>query len=485
MTSLEELREVRSQKLQKLKDFGIEPYPAESNRTHGINEAIENFSQFEIDPTVSLVDISKSKMIVLAGRVMSIRTQGAITFFNIFDGTETFQGFLRCPKVDQTTAGDDEIREYQKLLKEVELFTDIVDTGDFIEIKGPLFRTKTDQMSMMVNSWRMLSKSLLPLPEKWHGLQDIEERYRKRYLDILSNPELRDIFQKKAKFWQAIRTFMIDKDFLEVETPSLEVTTGGAEAEPFKTHHNDLDIDVYMRISVGELWQKRLMAGGFPKTFEIGRAYRNEGTSPNHAQEFTNCEFYWAYADYLKGMDFVRELYIKIAKDVFGTTKFTTRDHTFDLSDEWKKISYVEEIERQTGIDVYDTDEGELIEKLKELGIKSDALTRERMIDSLWKYCRKSISGPAFIIDYPDFMQPLAKRSHTNPKAVEQFQVLLGGAEIGKGYSELNDPLDQRTRFEHQQSLLRAGDKEAMMPEWDFVEMLEHGMPPTFRLWLR
>jgi lysyl-tRNA synthetase, class II len=273
---------------------------------------------------------------------------------------------------------------------------------------------------------------------------------------------------------------MIDKDFLEVETPSLEVTTGGAEAEPFKTHHNDLDIDVYMRISVGELWQKRLMAGGFPKTFEIGRAYRNEGTSPNHAQEFTNCEFYWAYADYLKGMDFVRELYIKIAKDVFGTTKFTTRDHTFDLSDEWKKISYVEEIERQTGIDVYDTDEGELIEKLKELGIKSDALTRERMIDSLWKYCRKSISGPAFIIDYPDFMQPLAKRSHTNPKAVEQFQVLLGGAEIGKGYSELNDPLDQRTRFEHQQSLLRAGDKEAMMPEWDFVEMLEHGMPPTF-----
>jgi lysyl-tRNA synthetase, class II len=479
MTSLEELKEVRIQKLNKLKSLGINPYPADSFRTHALSEALESFDKYEISADSSLTAIAEAESVTLSGRVMSVRTQGAITFFNLYDGTESFQGFYRTPKLDES-ASEGEKDIHTKIAVGRDLFLDTVDTGDFVEITGPLFRTKTAQPSMMVLSWRMLSKSLQPMPEKWHGLQDVEERYRKRYLDILSNPELKDLFIKKAKFWQTVRNFLNTNDFLEVETPTIEVTTGGAEAEPFKTHHNDLDLDVYMRISVGELWQKRLMAAGFPKTFEIGRAYRNEGTSPNHAQEFTNCEFYWSYADYLKGMDLVRDLYIKIALDVFGTTKFSAREHEFDLADEWRKISYAEEIKSQTGIDIYEATEEDLKERLEELGVKSDAITRERMVDSLWKYCRKKISGPAIVMDYPDFMQPLAKRNRNNPQTVEQFQVLIGGAEIGKGYSELNDPLDQRSRFEHQQSLLRAGDKEAMMPEWDFVEMLEHGMPPTF-----
>ena len=221
------------------------------------------------------------------------------------------------------------------------------------------------------------------------------------------------------------------------------------------------------------------MAAGMPKTYEIGRAYRNEGSSPNHLQEFTNIEFYWAYADYNMGMDLVRELYRYIAIETFGKTQFTARDHTFDLADEWIEISYVDEILKQTNLDVLASSITNIKEKLKSLNVKSDGETKERLVDSLWKYCRKNISGPAFIIGYPDFMQPLAKRNEINTNIVEQFQVLLGGAEIGKGYSELNDPLDQRARFDHQQAMRANGDDEAMMPDYDYVEMLEHGMPPT------
>lgn len=466
-------------KLRKLRDAGINPYPSDSYKTHTVAEAQAAFAEFEIPADSTLEQIAASKKVTLGGRIMSIRTQGAITFMNLFDGTGTYQAFFRCPKLDADNASDAEKAEHARLSATLDLFTDTVDVGDFVEVTGPLFRTRTGQETVMVSSWRMLTKSLLPLPEKWHGLQDVEERFRKRYLDILGSDELRDMFIKKAKYWQTIRTFLIDEGFLEVETPAIEVTTGGAETSPFKTHHNDFDMDVYMRISVGELWQKRLMAAGFPKTFEIGRVFRNEGTSPNHLQEFTNAEFYWAYADYNKGMDLVRDLYRKIAVDVFGTTKFGTRGHEFDLADEWVKISYAEEIKKQTGVDVFETDVPALATKLKELGVVYDAKTKERMIDALWKYCRKNIAGPAFIINYPDFMQPLAKRSESDARTVEQFQVLIGGAEIGKGYSELNDPVDQRERFEHQQELLKQGDAEAMMADWEFVEMLEHGMPPT------
>jgi lysyl-tRNA synthetase class 2 len=288
-----------------------------------------------------------------------------------------------------------------------------------------------------------------------------------------------DLFIKKAKFWEVTRAFMKERGFLEVETPTLEVTTGGAEANPFKTHHKDFDIDVYLRISIGELWQKRLMAAGFPKTFEIGRAYRNEGTSPEHLQEFTNMEFYWAYADYEDGMKLVEDLYRTIALEVFGTTKFTSHGHTFDLAGQWQRIEYVDEVKRVTGIDVLSSSESEMKKKLDELGVKYEGDNRERLTDTLWKYCRKQISGPAFLVGHPKLVSPLSKARRDNPELTERFQPLIAGSEMGNGFSELNDPVDQRARFELQQKLIESGDAEAMQPEWEFVEMLEHGMPPT------
>lgn len=292
------------------------------------------------------------------------------------------------------------------------------------------------------------------------------------------NIELRDLLIKKSKFWDVTRSFLKENGFLEVETPTLEVTTGGAEATPFKTHHNDYDLDVYLRISVGELWQKRLMAAGLPKTFEIGRAYRNEGSSPDHLQEFTNMEFYWAYADYKDGMDLVKKMYRTIAKEVFGTTKFTTRGHTFDLADEWVHIDYIEEIKKQTGIDVVLATEKEMKEKLNELNVKYEGENKERLTDTLWKYCRKNIAGPAFLVSHPELVAPLAK-SIPGKGVVQMFQPILAGSELGKGYSELNDPIDQENRFKEQQKLIEKGDTEAMMADHEFVEMLEHGMPPT------
>ncbi len=256
------------------------------------------------------------------------------------------------------------------------------------------------------------------------------------------------------------------------------MTTGGAEARPFKTYHNDYDMDVYLRISVGEFWQKRLMAAGFQKTFEIGRVYRNEGSSPEHLQEFTNIELYWAYADYEDGMKLTQDLYRTIAKEVFGTSKFTTRGYSFDLNDEWARIDYVEEIKKQTGVDVLTAIEEEIKTTLKKLKVKYDGENKERLTDTLWKYCRKNISGPAFLINHPTIVGPLAK-SVERKNIVQMFQPIIAGSEMGRGYSELNDPIDQAKRFEIQKKLIAAGDEEAMMPDYEFVEMLEYAMPPT------
>ncbi|HAT68522.1 MAG TPA: lysine--tRNA ligase [Candidatus Yonathbacteria bacterium] len=453
MASIEELRAERLRKLESLTALGVEVYPTKSARTHEIDAALAQFESLSEKETTTIV----------AGRVMGSRGQGALIFADLYDGTGKIQIVIKAPE------SPDEARVF---------FEQYVDTGDFIEVTGVLFATKTGQKSVMVEHVAMLSKSLRPLPDKYHGIQDEELRMRLRYLDMLVDPELRLMFEHKAKFWQVTRRFLTEKGFLEVETPTLELTTGGAEARPFATHHNDYDLDVFMRISVGELWQKRLMAAGFPKTFEIGRAYRNEGSSPEHVQEFTNCEFYMAYADYNDGMKLAQDLYRAIAQEVFGTTTFTTRGHTFDLAEEWKKIDYREEVLRQTSVDIATDSDEDIKAKLGELKVKYEGANRERLIDTLWKYCRKNISGPAFLVNHPLLVAPLAKKNLDGTTA-QIFQPILAGSEIGKGYSELNDPLDQRKRFEVQQELLAAGDEEAMMADWDFVEMLEHGMPPT------
>ncbi|MEX2029237.1 MAG: lysine--tRNA ligase [Candidatus Paceibacterota bacterium] len=455
MSSIDEIRDARIKKLELLKSKGLNPYPADSKREITLHEAVSDFVRLEQEKETKWI----------AGRIMSIRGQGAIIFITLNDGTASFQGLL---KKDILGA------------PQFDFFNEVADIGDFVELRGTFFETNRKEKTLEAKDWRMLAKSLRPLPEKWHGLRDVEERFRKRYLDILMNPDIKELFLKKAKFWDATRNFLKKENFLEVETPTIEVTTGGAEARPFKTHHNDFDLDVYMRISIGELWQKRLMAAGFSKTFEIGRAYRNEGSSPEHTQEFTNMEFYAAYMNIEEGKKLVRDMYIQIAQDVFGKTEFETRGHKFDLSSDWPNIDYCEEVKKQTGIDVLEDEEEKMGKTLKKLGVEFQGQTRERMTDALWKYCRKNISGPAYLVNHPKLVAPLSKEHPDDSRKTEMFQIIIAGSEIGRAHAELNDPIDQKKRFDEQRQLIERGDEEAMMPDDEFVEMLEHGMPPSF-----
>ncbi len=453
MSTHDELLNERRKKRDMLADAGMNPYTATTKPTHQNKDVLAIFAEL----------VTAATPITISGRVMALRLHGALAFADIFDGTARVQVMLTKENVGE---------------EKFDLFVATIDAGDFIEVSGTAFITKRETQAIQASTWRVLTKTLAPMPVEHFGIKDEDMRFRKRYLDLLLNDEERAIYVQKAKFWEVTRKFMVDHGFLEVETPTIEVTTGGAEARPFKTYHNDFDMPVYMRICIGELWQKRLMAAGYPKTFEIGRAYRNEGTSPEHLQEFTNCEFYWAYADYRDGMTFVRDLYRTIALEVFGTTKFEMRDHSFDLADEWVEIDYADTIREKTGIDIYAATESEMESKLSELGVKYDGNNRERLMDTLWKYCRKQIAGPAFLINHPKLVAPLAK-ARPGTETVEMFQPIIAGSEVGRGYSELNDPDDQRARFEVQKKLLDAGDEEAMMADWEFVEMLEHGMPPT------
>ncbi len=457
--ALEDIRQVRLDKLNKLKENGINPYPAKSVRTHTALEATEAFDSLVTDNTP----------ITIAGRVMSLRGQGALIFFDLYDGTGRFQGLFK--------KDDANIDAFT-------LFGDTVDIGDFVEITGPVFLTRTGQKTVQVSGWNILSKSLLPLPEKWNGLQNEDEKLRKRYLDILMNNDLHERFVKKSKFWNVIRSYLLERGFIEVDTPALENTTGGADARPFATHHNALDIDVYLRISCGELWQKRLMVAGLPRTFEIGRIFRNEGISPEHAQDYTQLEYYMAYADYNIGMEMTKELYRKIANEVFGTTTFTIRGHEVDFAKEWEMYDFCKLINDKFGIDPLDESISNdiLINKLKDAGVAFDPkeINRARGVDLLWKSIRKQLAGPGFLVNVPVYLEPLAKRKDNDTRVVERFQVILAGSEMGKGFSELNDPVDQKERFMEQQGMRDAGDDEAQMADFEYVEALEHGMPPTF-----
>ncbi|PLX28515.1 lysine--tRNA ligase [Candidatus Parcubacteria bacterium] len=442
-------REIRLKKLADLKESGINPYPAHTENNHSVSEAL---------------GMKAGESVQVSGRIMTKRDMGKLTFCHLQDESGKMQIAFK-----QDELGNENYK----------LFTKKIDIGDIILIDGERFQTHKGEESVLIKTWTLLSKAILPLPDKFHGIQDEELRLRKRYLDLLLNPEIRDMFYKKAKFWDVTRTFMKEKGFFEVETPYLETTTGGAEATPFATHHNDFDLDVFLRISVGELLQKRLMAAGFEKTFEIGKVFRNEGSSPDHLQEFTNMEFYWAYANYNDGMKLTQELYQRIAEEVFGTTKFKTKEYEYDLAGEWPHVEYAKEIKKQTKIDITKATEDEMKKKLEKLKVKYEGDNKERLTDTLWKYCRRNIAGPAFLINHPKLISPLAKARPEDLETTERFQVIIAGSEVGNGYSELNDPVDQRERFELQQKLIERGDDEAMMPDFEFVEMLEHGMPPT------
>ena len=464
----EQITQERLRKLGELRVNGINPYPDKFDKKQNCAECLNS---------------KIGSKVKTAGRLMTKRDLGKIIFCVLKDESEKIQLVLQDGETPQ---------------KEKDFFKKYLDSGDFVGIEGKIIKTKTGEISILVEKIELLSKSILPLPEKWHGITDEEEKLRKRYLDILMNPEIKEMFVKKSKFWNAIRNFMLEKGFLEVETPVLENSAGGAAATPFKTHHNALDIDVFLRISMGELWQKKLMVAGYEKTFEIGRQFRNEGVDMEHLQDYTQMEFYWAYANYEDGMKLVEEMYKKVAKEVFGTLKFEAHGYKIDLGKKWEIYDFESLIKKETKIEIYKTSKDEIRKKLKELSQRDDPrghsskddsgepkidfdlnLDKWKLVDLLWKYCRKKISGPGFLINQPVELSPLAKRNSEDQRKVEQFQVIIAGTELGNGYSELNDPIDQEERFQEQMKLKEKGDKESMEHDKSFVEALKYGMPPT------
>lgn len=459
ISKFEEIRAERLAKVQKIRDLGINPYPASVDRSITNAKVFADFETLE------------GREVTVAGRLMSKREHGDLLFGHIQDTTGKIQLYVRRDVLAETSQ-DNQTLGFDHLA--------LIDVGDFIGAHGEVTKTKTGEISILVKELRILTKSLRPLPDKWEGLSDIETRFRRRYLDLAMNPEIKARFERKSAFWRASRDFLHAQGFIEVETPVLEHTTGGADARPFVTHHNDLGEDLYLRIS-SELSQKRLIGGGFEKIFTLGPNFRNEGTSDEHLQEYTQLEWYMAFADYRENMKLVREFFTYVAEEVYGTTKFSTRGHEFDLANsDWPEIDYAGIISERYDIDIFKSTEAEIIKSLANIGIVlTGAINRNRLIDNLWKSIRKTISGPAFLINEPKFMSPLAKSRPDQPELTERFHLILGGSELGNGYSELNDPLEQLARFEDQQVAREAGDEEAQMLDEDFVEMLEYGMPPT------
>lgn len=457
--ALEEIRNERLAKLDLLKQEGVEPFPIDTHRTHDIAAFLAGHAQLE----------TSKATVVLDGRILALREHGGSIFLDLDDGSARTQGYLQ-----RDMLGEDAYA----------LFTKTVDTGDIVELEGSAYTTKRGMASLQVRSWRMLAKTLQPIPDQWFGLKDEDERFRKRYLDILLSSETAARIRRRSAFWNTIRAYLLARGFVEVETPVLETIPGGAEAAPFLTHHNALDIDVYLRISAGELWQKKLLVAGLPKTFEIGRIFRNEGMSTEHLQDYTQLEFYEAYSDYTHGMKMIEDLYQTVAREVYGTQRFTIKGMEVDLGADWAVYDFCALMEKAYGFDPREAPHLPFSALQAQLE-KLDTDTRDihdvgRAVDVLWKKIRKDIVGPGFLVNVPVYLEPLAKKSVADPRVVERFQVMLAGSELGKGFSELNDPIDQAERFSHQGALRDAGDEEAQIPDAEYVEALEHGMPPAF-----
>jgi lysyl-tRNA synthetase class 2 len=451
---LEDIVKFRREKLDRIKQVGMDPYPSQSERTHTNIQALAQFDELQ------------GQEIVLVGRVRSLRTMGKIAFAHIEDGTAKIQVLLK-----------EEVLGSESFAFGVEN----LDIGDFLEAAGTLFTTKTGEKTLEVKRYAVLAKSLLPLPSEHYGLEDEEVRLRKRYLDILLNPETKELFVKKAKFWNSMRAFLEERGFLHMDMPILEPIPGGAEAKPFITHHNALDRDFYLRISL-ELPLKKMLVAGYEKVFEIGRIFRNEGIDTEHLQDYTQMEFYWAYASFEEMMNLIREMYQKVIMDTFGSLQITARGQTVDWSGEWKKVSYVGIFKEHTGIDLNAADTTQLMAYADKQGIKYEPYAgKGRLIDLIFKKVRQNIPSdkPVFLVDQPIELEPLAKRDPKNPKLVQRMQILAYGTELGKGFGELNDPIDQRLRFEEQAALREKGDEEAQMLDESYVEAMEYGMPPA------
>jgi len=457
-STLKKIRDTRIDKLHALKKLGIDPYPARSKKEFANARVVENFDKFE------------GREVTLAGRLRSWREHGKLIFGHLQDESGLIQLFIKADTLTHTS------KEHQTIGFED---LNLLDVGDFIEVTGEVTKTSRGEVSLTPKSLKLLTKSLRPLPDKWEGLQDPELIFRKRYLDLVMKPERVEMFKRKAKFWQANREFMHKNGFLEVETPVLEHVTGGADARPFVTHHHALDEDFYLRIST-ELYQKRLIGAGFEKVFTIGPNFRNEGIDDEHLQEYYQIEWYWAYADYKDNLKLVRDSFRHFAKEVYGKSEFESKGHKFDLDADWEEIDYEKIIKDTHGIDVHKSSEEKMFQVLKKQDIKLEgAINRARLADNLWKTIRKGIAGPAFLVREPKFVSPLAKSFADDERVTERFHVIIAGTELGNGYSELNDPIDQYERFLSQQKGRNAGDEESQMMDIDYVEMLEYGMPPT------
>lgn len=457
MSSINDIRLGRLGKLQMLKNRGMEPFPIVSRQDYTVAEAVRGFSK-----------LSKSKKpISLVGRVFSLRPQGAIMFFTFDDGTGKFQGFM---KKGEGVAPD-----------AFDFFADIVDVGDFIEVSGKFFETERGEKTLNVSSWRMLAKSLRPLPEKWQGLSDVEERFRKRYLDLISAPAVKQRFITRSKIITELRSRFDRAGFLEVETPMLQHLPGGASAEPFKTHHDALDIDLYLRIAP-ELFLKKLLIGGMAKVYEIGRNFRNEGIDVTHNPEFTMLEYYEAWSDAGAQMKFVEKLMKAVVKKISGGTEIDFDGAKIDFGKKFQAISYCDLLKRHAFLpnpEKATVDEYRL--KAGQLGVQiRPGDSREKIMDGIYKKtCRPKLVQPTFVVNYPTNALPLAKRSVADPEFVDAFQLIVGGLEIVKAFSELNDPIDQSERFANQEKNKKAGDAEAQSNDLEFIEALEYGMPPA------
>ncbi|UCF87275.1 MAG: lysine--tRNA ligase [Nitrospiraceae bacterium] len=461
MEEINELIQERIKKLEKLKGLGIDPYGGPFAVKDKVSDIVKNYGTANKE-----VLEEKEKNCTIAGRVVSFRGFGKASFAHIQDATGKMQVYFK----------KDELGSNYDILKNI-------DIGDIIGVKGLLFRTKTDELTIQVDSFSLLCKSLRPLPEKWHGLKDIEIRYRQRYLDLIVNPHVRDAFFTRSKVIHAIRNFFDDRDFIEVETPMMHQVPGGATARPFKTHHKALGIDLYLRIAP-ELYLKRLLVGGYEKVYEINKNFRNEGISTRHNPEFTMLEFYIAYVDYQYLMDFTEELITYLCREIIGDLRIPYGENgkeVIDFTPPWPRLSMQDAMEQQ-GIDAAVFSD---IEKAREVALKnnidiSDKVTHGKILDEIFKEkVEPQLVQPIFIVDYPVELSPLAKRKQDAPELVERFELFIGTREIANAFSELNDPADQRARFLKQVEARDMGDEEANFMDEDFIRALEYGMPPA------
>ena len=453
---LGELLKVRRQKLEELKAKGIEPFAYKYTRTHQAKEVLDKYEKLKGE------EESKEE-VILAGRIMTRRGHGKAAFAHLQDESGKIQIYA---KLD--ILGEEKYNLFEKM-----------DLGDIIGVKGKVFRTKTGELTVRISDFTLLTKSLHPLPEKWHGLHDKELRYRERYVDLMVNPEVKRAFIIRSKVIEGVRKFLGDRGYLEVETPILHIMPGGAAAKPFETFHDTLDIPLYLRIAP-ELYLKRLIVGGFEKVYEIGRSFRNEGMSYKHNPEYTMLEVYEAYADYEDVMKLTEELIISITQEVLGSLKVEYKSDQINLKPPWKRLALSEALKHYAGIDI-NVPEEKLRKVAQDKGLEgAEEIGLGKVITSLYdKFVEPNLIQPTFIVDYPLETTPLAKKKRDDPKLVERFELIIGGMEVANAFTELNDPIDQRQRFEEQLALRKAGDVEAESMDEDFLRALEYGMPPT------